>query len=182
MREICTQFLTAREKMLTSDVATSEYQTANFEMWSAMLEAVHLHRSRGGVIPPEMAFELETELETWLAGIPSERLPLLTSRGRKTSPIIRNCKLHAVMYLAASSSVSRDQTPRKTLRKYFGIVESALQEWKNEFFKEAQKSLAKFHTELPEGPRGRMITALAMSSGRHYQALKKRPKPKRSRR
>ena len=182
MREIYTRFLTAREKMLTSDMATSDYQTANFEMWSAMLEAVHLHRSHGGVMPPEIAFELETELEAWLARAPSERVPLMTNRGRKSSPIIRNCKLHAVMYLAASPAVSRDKTPRKTLRKYFGIVGSTLQEWKNEYFKEAQKRLAKFHTELPEGPRGRVITALAMSSGRHYQAMKKRPRPRRSRR
>ena len=178
MREIYTRFLTAREKLLASDVATSDYQTANFEMWSAMLDAVHLHRSHGSVIPPEMTFELETELEAWLAGIPSESLPRLISRGRKSSPIIHNCKLHAVMYLAASPAVSKDRSSRKTLRKYFGIVESTLQEWKNEFFPEAKKSLSKFHTELPDGPRGRLITALAMSSGRHYQALKKSSKPK----
>ena len=151
MREIYTRFLTAREKMLTSDVATSEYQTANFEMWSAMLEAVHLHRSHGGVIPPEMTFELETELEAWLAGIPSERLPLLTSRGRKTSPIIRNCKLHEVMYLAASPAVSKDKPRARPYISILGLWKARSRNGKTNFLKKPKKASPSFIRNFRRG-------------------------------
>ncbi len=57
------RFLEARIRMWEhADQGSRQYQQANADMWSAILDAVSEHRSKGTQIPQEVAFVLEHEL------------------------------------------------------------------------------------------------------------------------
>ena len=182
MQEIYQRFIEARAKMLENGPDTAAYQEANEEMWASILEALQEHRIHQSPLPPEMAFELESEMSSWVAGVPSERLPLLTKQGRRTSPITRHCKLHAVLYLIASPQITGDKTPRKTVRSHYKVAASTLQAWKNELSNDATQILTSTAQNLSSDLHKRRLLALMMASGRQYQSLIKRPKPKRKRR
>ena len=179
--QILTRYWDARVKRHENpDENSAAYQDANSEIWAAILDAIKLHRTDGIPIDPEMALELEFELEHWVSGAPSPHLPLLTKRGRKVSPDVRNCKLTAVMYLAASPKLTGDKSARKTVREHFHIVASTLQNWVNRYQKEAKKDLAKFRKKVTEKQlRSRLIVLLA-TSGLRYQSSIKREKPRRA--
>ena len=174
------RLLEARIRMWEdADQGSRQYQQANADMWSAILEAVSEHRSKGTQIPQEMAFVLEHELSYWVSGVPSDLLPLLTSRGRKISPVVRSCQLTAVMYLVASPELTGDRRFRKTVQEHYQIADSTLQRWKNKFSDAASASLAGFRIDLANKHRASLLKSLLSASARQYRALIKRPKPKR---
>ena len=144
-----------------------------------MLEVVALHRRDETPLPQEMALELEHELSYWVSGIPSEGLPLLTSRGRKTSPDVRSCQLTAVMYMVASRELGSDRSFRKTVQEHFKISDSTLQNWKNKFHEEAEAAFKNFRIDLDRRHRVSGIRALFAASARQYRSLIKRQKPRR---
>ena len=174
------RFLEARIRMWeNTDQESRQFQRANLDMWSAILEAISLHRSKGTQIPQEMAFVLEHELSYWVSGLPSELLPLLTSRGRKLTPVVRSCQLTAVMYLVASPELTGDRRFRKTVQEHFRISENTLQRWKNNLLEEASASLAEFRIDLASKHRANLLKSLLSASAGQYRALLKKPKPRR---
>jgi hypothetical protein len=175
------RFLDARISINdTSKQTAPEFQEANAQMWEAIFDAVRLHRIEGTPIPSEMMFELEFELEHWLAGIPSQRLPLLTRRGRRTSPVVRRCQLTAVTYILASPGITRDKAARQTVRHHFGIARNTLQTWKNTYQEAAMESLRHFYLDLENEQRQSLLTALMKSCGEQYRSLIKAPRPRRA--
>ena len=180
MSDIYRRFLDARISISEHSVQGSpEFQKANSRMWQSVFDAIKLHRTEGTPIPPEIMFELEFELEHWLAGIPSQRLPLLTRRGRRTSPVVRRCQLTAVTYLLASPNLTDDEIPHQTVRHHFGIVASTLQRWRITHQKAAKESLGQFYPDLKTKQRQSLLTALMKSSGKQYRSLVKAPRPRR---
>ena len=181
MSDVYRRFLDARISISDySKPASAEFQKANGQMWEAIFDAVRLHRTEGTPIPSEMMFELEFELEHWLAGIPSQRLPLLTRRGRRTSPVVRRCQLTAVTYILASPGITYDKAARRTVRHHFGIARSTLQTWKNTYQAAARESLYHFYSDLENEQRQSLLTALMKSSGKQYRSLIKAPRPRRA--
>ena len=179
--DIYRRFLDARISISENPKqASAEFQKANSGMWESVLDAVKLHRTEGTPIPPEMMFELEFELEHWLAGIPSQRLPLLTRRGRRTSPVVRRCQRTAGTYILASPGITYDKAARQTVRHHFGIAGSTLQTWKNTHQAAARESLDHFYPDLENDQRQSLLTALMKSSGKQYRSLIKAPRPGRA--
>ena len=180
MSDVYRRFLDARISINdTSRQAAPEFQKANTQMWEAIFDAVRLHRTEGTPIPSEMMFELEFELEHWLAGIPSQRLPLLTRRGRRTSPVVRRCQLTAVTYILASPGITYDKAARQTVRRHYGVAESTVQRWKNIYQETAMDSLENFYPDLETEQRQSLLTALMKSSGKQYRSLIKAPRSRR---
>ena len=89
-RDFYRRFLDAQVTLSEiSDRESSKAHEANLHMWQSILDALILHRTEDIPIPTEMTLELEFELEHWVSGIPSQRLPLLTRPGRKRSPSVQ---------------------------------------------------------------------------------------------
>ena len=181
MPKILTRYWDARVRRHENpDENSAAYQDANAEIWAATLDAIKLHRTEGVPIDPEMALELEFELEHWVSGIPSPNLPLLTTSGRKISPDVRSCILTAVMYLVASPKLTEDRSARKTVREQFHIVPSTLQRWVNQHQTEAKRDLARFRKRVRNEEISSRLEVLLATSGRRYQFSKKREKTKRA--
>ena len=174
------RFLEARQQMASaSGEGSLMYQEANEGMWAAVSEAIIVQLHGGDPVPQEMLFELGFELGHWLSGIPSPRLPLLTRRGRRPSPVVRNCQVIAIMYVVASPRLTGDRRFRQSVKESFRIADSTIQAWKNRFESEALAKLETFQSNLTDEQRGSLIRVLMEKSGDQYRSMIKRPQPAR---